>query len=93
MDNLDISTVFKALSKPTSLMGVDYNYLAISSTVVVLLFIFTKSFFVLLLFLPLHLIGWILFQIDPHIFKIILVRAEIGMTRNKSLWGCQSYGE
>ena len=87
----DISMIYKALSKPAFIMGVDYDYFLISGTATMLAFIFTDKFLALLLFLPLHLIGWILCQLDPHIFRIISVRAMIGVTKNQSLWSCQSY--
>jgi len=88
---LVISPVFKALSKPTTLMGVDYDYFFLSGLLVMLVFIVTDNFLALLLFFPLHLLGWLLCHIDPHIFRLLSVRATIGTVKNKSLWRCQSY--
>jgi type IV secretion system protein VirB3 len=88
---LDLSIVFKALAKPATLMGVDYDYFLISGLVVMLVFITSDSFLAFLLFVPLHIAGWILCRMDPHIFRLLSVRASIGSVKNHSLWNCQSY--
>lgn len=88
---LDIAPVFNALTRNAKFMGVDYDYFLISGLAVVLVFINSGNFLAFLLFFPLHLIGWILCKIDPHIFKLLSVKSSIGTIRNKSLWRCQSY--
>ena len=88
---LFISTIFKALTKKPSLMGVDYDYFFIESMITMLIFIYANNFLSLLLIVPLHLLGWILTQMDPFIFKIISIRASIGLNKNNKLWGCQAY--
>lgn len=90
-DSLDISPIFKALSRPAMIMGVDYDYFFISSMLLMLVFIYSGNFLSFLLFFPLHLVGWILCRIDPHIFRLISARATIGAVKNKKLWQCQSY--
>ena len=88
---LDIAPVFNALTRHAKFMGVDYDYFLISGLVVIIAFINSGNFLAFLLFFPLHLVGWILCKIDPHIFKLLSVKATIGTIRNKSLWHCQSY--
>lgn len=88
---LDIAPVFNALSRQAKFMGVDYDYFLMSGLLVILVFINSGNIFSFFLFLPLYLVGWILCKIDPHIFKLLSVRASIGTIRNKSLWRCQSY--
>jgi len=90
-ENLLISPVFKGLTRNAQLLGVDYHYVIFSGISVFLLFINLNSFLMLLLMIPLHFLGWILCQMDPHIFKILQVKAKIGVVRNRSLWRCQSY--
>ncbi len=90
-EDLNISMLFKGLTRMPTLWGVDYNYVLLTCMSIMLIFINTKSFLCLLLFIPMHLIGWLLCQIDPHIFKLLSVRATIGSTKNRSLWNCQSY--
>jgi len=90
-DQLDISPIFKALSRPAMIMGVDYDYFFISGLIVMLVFIYSTNLLAFTLFFPLHLVGWILCRIDPHIFKLISTRAAVGIVKNKGLWKCQSY--
>lgn len=90
---LQSSVVFKALARLTTIMGVDYDYFFIESLVVVLGFIYSNHFLLLSLFLPLHAAGVILHKLDPHIFRLLSVRASIGRVKLKALWRCQSYGE
>jgi type IV secretory pathway VirB3-like protein len=90
---LQVSVVFQALTRPTTVMGVDYDYFIGESLVVMLAFIYSGDFLLGLLFLPLHTAGWVLTQRDPHSFKLLSVRASLGSVRLKRVWGCQSYGE
>lgn len=87
----ELSVVFQALSKPATFLGVDYDYFFISGLVVMLVFIYSNNLLAFLIVAPLHLVGWILNKIDPHIFRLLSVRAWIGSIKNKSLWRCQSY--
>ncbi len=89
--DLQITPVFQALSQPATLLGVDYDYFLVESIVVLLLFIGVNQFSVCLLLIPLHLVGWLLARFDPHAMRLLSVRATIGMTKNKTLWGVQSY--
>ena len=89
--DLYLSLVFRALTKPPMFMGVDYDYFYIEGLVVMLVFIYSDNFLSMLLFLPLHFVGFILCKLDPHIFKLLSVRASIGAVKNKSLWHCQTY--
>jgi type IV secretion system protein VirB3 len=83
--------VFKALSRPAMIMGVDYDYFYLSSLLVMLVFVYSENIGALFLFAPMHLVGWILCKIDPFIFKLISARASIGILKNKNFWGAQSY--
>lgn len=90
-EGLLISPVFKGLTRNAQLLGVDYHYVIFSGIGVFLLFINLKNFLMLLFFIPLHFLGWVLCQMDPHIFKILQVKSKIGVVRNKPIWRCQSY--
>jgi type IV secretory pathway VirB3-like protein len=83
--------IFKALTKPAMFLGVDYDFFYIACLVVMLVFIFSDNFLALLIYFPLHFCGWLLCQIDPAIFKLLSIRANIGFIKNKSIWSCQSY--
>lgn len=88
---LVISPIFKGLTRPATIMGVEYNYFLINFIGVVLVFINTGSVLSALLFFPFHAIGWVLFKYDPYIFRLLSIRASIGTTKNARLWRCQSY--
>ena len=90
-ETLLTSTIFKALTKKPSFIGVDYDYFFIESMCTMLLFIYINNFAILFIIIPLHLLGWILTQLDPFIFKIISVRASIGINKNNRFWACQAY--
>ncbi len=84
---LIISPVFRALTKPAMILGVLYDYFYLSGLISLIVFIYSGNLLAWLVFLPLHLIGVILCRIDQHIFSLLSVRANIGMVRNKNLWG------
>ena len=90
---LFISTIFKALTKPAMIFGVAYDYFFISGLFIMLVFIYSNNLLALLMFFPLHLVGWILSQLDPHIFRLLSIRANIGSIKNKMIWKCQSYDQ
>ena len=91
MEKLSCSAVFLGLTRPAMLLGVTVEYLSISFMITVSIFILTDSFRYLLLYFPLHLIGWLACQMDCHIFRLFSKRWECQVSPNKSLWGCQSY--
>jgi type IV secretory pathway VirB3-like protein len=85
------SPLFKALTKPNRLLGVDYDYCIVIALASVLAFVLSNHFLLGLIFAPLHLLGLILGRIDSHIFRLLSVRANIGATRHQSLFKCQYY--
>lgn len=89
---LHISPIFKALSKPATFMGVDYDYFNVSWMVSVLAFIFSKSVLAALVFVPLYVIGVMLCRLDQQIFQVLRAKSLVGVVKNKwTLWKCQSY--
>ena len=91
MENLWESAVYTGLTRPVMLMGITLEYLSVCFMFVVSAFILTNSFRYLLLYIPLHAIGWLACKIDHHIFRLLNKRWECQPIPNKSLWGCQSY--
>jgi type IV secretion system protein VirB3 len=82
--------VFKGLLRQPQFFGVDYNYALLNGMLSVLMFLDLNSWGILL-FLPLHGLGWLLCRRDPHIFSLLRVRAKIGGVRNLRVWGVQAY--
>jgi len=84
------SPVFKGLTRQPKFLGVDYDYSVFCAMVSILIFI-DFSAWGMVLFPPLHFLGWVLCRRDPHIFRLLMIRAKIGKIKNRRIWGLQSY--
>jgi len=91
MEELWQSPVFLGLTRPPMLLGVTVEYLSICFMVTISAFVLTDSFRYLIIYLPLHIIGWLACRVDHHIFRLLFKCWECQSIPNKSLWGCQSY--
>lgn len=91
MEVLWSSPVFVGLTRPPMLFGVTVEYLSICFMLTISAFVLTNSFRYLMIYIPLHLIGWLACQVDRHIFRLLSKRWECQPVPNKYLWGCQSY--
>jgi type IV secretory pathway VirB3-like protein len=87
---LKASPVFTGLLRQPQFFGVDYNYCVLSGMLSILAFLDLSSWGIFL-FLPLHILGWLFCQMDPHIFSLLKVRARIGVIKNYRIWGVQTY--
>lgn len=90
-EKLAISPLFTGLTRPPMIMGVTLDYISICFLLTIVAFIGANSPFYLLLYLPLHVFGWVACKIDVNIFRIILKRLECQNVPNRKIWGCQSY--
>ena len=63
--------LFIALTRPPMLFGVTLDYLACSVIVVLIHFLLLNRLWVLLLYIPLHSLGWIACRIDHHLFRVV----------------------
>ncbi len=63
--------LFKAISRPKSWLGAEYNHLIVSVITTMILFINIGNPMVLLVIVPMHIIGVILFQFDPYFYNIL----------------------
>jgi type IV secretion system protein VirB3 len=91
MQKLWISSVFVGLTRPPMLFGVTVEYLSLCFMLSICTFILSDSFRYLLIYFPLHAVGWLACQLDHHIFRLLSKYWECQPVANKSLWGCQSY--
>lgn len=91
MTELNAHYVYTGLSRPATMLGVNADYFTVSVLGCICAFILCNSIMPLFLLLPLHLLGWILTQMDPFIFAIIGKRFLCLPGRNKYIWGCNSY--
>lgn len=91
IERLEVHTVFTGLTRPPMILGITLDYFSISMMFSLCSFIAMNSAWYLVLYIPLHVLGWIGCRIDPHIFKIIVKNLECLNIPNKKIWGCQSY--
>jgi len=89
--SLDISPLFAGLTKPPMVAGITLDYLCVSCLLAICSFIIMDSPLYLVIYVPLHVVGWVLCKIDPNIFSILMKRAEFAYSPNKAFWGCKSY--
>jgi type IV secretion system protein VirB3 len=92
MADLKGDIVFGALTRPQMFAGVTYSYFVVNAVVTAELFLLTKSFWVLLLSVVIHMIGTMACLKEPRIFDLWLVRiSRAPRVRNWSVWRCNSY--
>lgn len=84
--------VFGALTRPQMFAGVTYGYFVMNAIVTAELFLLTKSFWVLLASVFIHLAGTMACLKEPRIFDIWFVRiSRTPRVKNWAMWRCNSY--
>ncbi len=90
-EELHVSPLFTALTRPPMIMGITLNYLALSSLCSLCAYILMNSVLYLVLYLPLHVIGYLACLYDPFIFSILQTKTHCPRIKYARLWGGQSY--
>lgn len=88
---LNISPIFTGLTRPPMWFGITVDYLFICFLLSYGLFMLTGLPAFLVVYLPMHLFGWIVCKFDPNFFRVLIARTECPNTINKKIWGSQSY--
>lgn len=83
--------LFLGLTRPPMFMGITLDVLSILAISCLCIFILANNFFYLLMYVPLHLVAWMLCRMDPNIFRVLLKSAECVYAPNQRYWGCHSY--
>lgn len=92
MAGLKADIVFGALTRPQMFGGVTYTFFVANAIVTAELFLLTKSLWVLLLSVGLHLIGSLACLKEPRIFDLWLIRiSRAPRVKNWAVWRCNSY--
>lgn len=86
-----ISPIYRVLTRPPMIFGVTLDYAALMSLFTLCLWLLANNFFYLLLYVPLHVVGWIACRFDPNSLNVWAKSTLILPTKNKSIWGCDSY--
>ena len=90
-ENITISPLFTGLTRPAMKMGITLDYLCITAMLSLCFFILSDNPLYGFIYIPLHMIGWVICRIDPFIFNLIFRRADCAYCPNKKLWGCAAY--
>jgi type IV secretion system protein VirB3 len=72
--------------------GVTYGYFVMNAIVTAELFLLTKSFWVLLASVAIHMAGYLACLKEPRIFQLWFVRiSRAPRVKNWAAWRCNSY--
>lgn len=90
---LEQSTLFLGLTRPPKYLGLPVTYLMILAMVVVLPFIFTKSFVFFGSGIIAYPILWFIADKEPRFFEVLAVSyGKVRGTKNRAVWGGDSFG-
>ncbi|HAT1820904.1 TPA: VirB3 family type IV secretion system protein [Legionella pneumophila] len=90
MSDLEISPIFNALTRPAMIAGVTFEYHMLNLIVSMCVFIGLSPLYGLI-FIPLHVFGWLVCRYDTHFFTICAKRCLLPEAPNTSLWRVRAY--
>ena len=84
--------LFIGMTRPPMIAGVTFLYMGVNAFSVAFIYVLSQNLFMLLLFLPLHSVGYLMCLKDPRLMDVIVKRSQksSGVT-NKEYWGGKSY--
>jgi type IV secretion system protein VirB3 len=90
MSTLKSSLIFNALTRPAMTLGVTFEYHIINLVVSMCAFIGISPLYGLI-FIPLHVFGWLVCRYDIHFFTICTKCYLLPHNPNKTLWKVRAY--
>ncbi|CZJ03956.1 type IV secretion system protein VirB3 [Legionella pneumophila] len=90
MSDLEISPTFNALTRPAMIAGVTFEYHMVNLILSMCVFIGLSPLYGLI-FIPLHVFGWLVCRYDTHFFTIFAKRFLLPEAPNTSLWRVRAY--
>ncbi len=90
-DTMDVHTVFSALTRPAMTGGVTFEYHGFNLMLSVCSFIVMSNLLYGLIFIPVHLVGFMICRNDASLFVIFKKLLKLPTMLNKSIWGVRSY--
>lgn len=90
-DAIRLHPIYAGMTRPPMFLGITLYYLMLTTFITVVGFMMTNSAQFLILYIPLHIIGWIGCKLDANFFRVMMKKTLCTPVRNKSFWGCQSY--
>jgi type IV secretion system protein VirB3 len=88
---LTINPIFGALTRPAMVGGVTFEYHMLNLMISMCVFIALSPVYGLI-FIPLHLFGWMVCWYDIHFFSICVSRfLKLPQMPNSSIWKVRAY--
>jgi len=88
---ISVHPIFAGMTRPPMFLGITVDYLMATVLATLMIFMTFNSAKCLLMYIPLHIFGWIGCKIDPNFFRVLMKKPnKFGMT-NKRIWGAISY--
>ena len=85
--------LFAAITRPAMIAGVTYTGLLLNMMVTVILFIGFNRISLLLVFLPIHILMYVICWKEPRYFEIFKVWfITKGASRARNIWKSSTYG-
>lgn len=90
-NEFEINPIFGALTRPAMTAGVTFEYHGINLMVSVASFIVLGNLLYGLIFIPIHVFGWMVCQYDNQFFSVALKGFFMPAMPNKNIWGVRAY--
>ncbi|HEO1452241.1 TPA: type IV secretion system protein VirB3 [Legionella pneumophila] len=90
MSDLEINPIYNALTRPAMTAGVTFEYHMLNLIVSMCAFIGFSPLYGII-FIPLHVFGWLVCRYDTHFFTICAKRFLLPQAPNTSLWRVRAY--
>lgn len=91
MEAIQQHILFGALTRPAMTAGVTYEYHLLNLMMSMCAFIAFNPLYGLI-FLPIHVFGWLVCRQDPHLFALVFKRFTLlPALPNHTLWGVRAY--
>lgn len=88
---LEINPIFGALTRPAMTGGVTFEYHGLNLMVSVASFILLGNLLYGLIFIPIHVFGWMVCRYDNQFFSVAYKSFFMPNHPNKSIWGVRAY--
>jgi type IV secretion system protein VirB3 len=88
---LAVHTLFGALTRPAMTAGVTLEFYGINLMASVCAFIIFSNLLYGLVFIPLHVFGWLVCRHDARLFTIFMKKLQLPTMPNQPYWGVRSY--
>ena len=84
-------SIYVAMTRPPMFLGITLSYLTFAVAITLIIFMPTHSLKFSLVYIPLHVFGWIGCKLDVNFFNVLAKKTHCASVPNQSIWGCQSY--